>query len=446
MFTGLVLDSEESKNVAVVHKTNQGYSGKDLWRLKQERPELFAHASSSTAQGQAESGKHFCCDWGTGEYYEVHKGEDLTSALSIRGDAATSASNGTPSSRHVIISDLHRAAASMRLDLTHHGSPAAMFAVHDACASGAAVAEAAAKGFHVRLLPRLAAYRGFWQDDRLCTTVVESIETLATEIGCPSGIGVAVALLLGRRLTLAAARGAVCMPFGGEQMEVGHFDVGSDDDKLSPISTRCFNIDDGYLGVLLTVAPVRTAGLTPTQLRDIVRPHIRGERPKAACVAALNEVRGRCSEASLVAAAVRFIWAQPELDMPAAKRLRGETSSKARCRHILLRHVGCQPTGERRPKPTRTLCEAETQLARVIDEFAKGGATSFTAQCKAISECNTALRGGDLAGDLGWLDCDPTKNKKVPAAVVKAAFTIGVGQLSDIISSDRGVHVLLRTA
>ena len=27
------------------------------------------------------------------------------------------------------------------------------------------------------------------------------------------------------------------------------------------------------------------------------------------------------------------------------------------------------------------------------------------------------VAGGDLSGDLGWLDKDPTKNKKVPASV-----------------------------
>ncbi|CAK0879247.1 unnamed protein product, partial [Prorocentrum cordatum] len=70
---------------------------------------------------------------------------------------------------------------------------------------------------------------------------------------------------------------------------------------------------------------------------------------------------------------------------------------------------------------------------------------AFTKRCREDSECETAMRGGDLAGDLGWLDRDPKKNKaKVPAAVVRAAFALQVGQVSDIVVSERGVHVITR--
>jgi parvulin-like peptidyl-prolyl isomerase len=79
-------------------------------------------------------------------------------------------------------------------------------------------------------------------------------------------------------------------------------------------------------------------------------------------------------------------------------------------------------------------------------ELASGGASAFTIQCRAVSECDTALRGGDLAGDLGWLDRDEKKNRKVPGPVVRAAFTLNIGQLSDVVASERGVHLLLRTA
>jgi len=85
-------------------------------------------------------------------------------------------------------------------------------------------------------------------------------------------------------------------------------------------------------------------------------------------------------------------------------------------------------------------------MLALLQEFMLGGAAAFTDQCKKLSECDTSLKGGDLCGDMGWLDKDPAKNRKVPGPVVRAAFQLAVGQFSDIVSSERGVHLLLRTA
>lgn len=482
---GLILDSEESKNIAVVHKTNQGYSGKDLWKLKQERPELFSNpgaaaTASGVRAGQAgsvrpappgfeetrdlpgwlysreralyfhrESGKLYCRDAATNELYEQHQGEDIHAVLSVRGDAATAAASSGAASRHVIISDLHRAAASMKLDFSHHDSPAAMFAVYDARASSGAVAEAAAKGLHVRLLPRLASFRGRWPNDQLERTVGESIELLAKEIGAESGVALAVALLLGGRLTLAATGGAACTLFGRDSMTDGSLDNLEVVSDWPMVATHCAVLEESHLGVLLTVSGVRSAGISLARLRAIARPHVAAERPRAACATVLGEARRGGAEGPLVAAAVRFTWS-PD-GTPAPKRARQDSAAaglnKVRCRHILLRHAGCQATaGDRRPKPTRSVSEAESQVLALLAELSAGGPAAFTAKCKAISECDTALRGGDLAGDLGWLDRDPAKNRKVPAAVVRAAFLLAVGQLSDIVASERGLHLLLRTA
>jgi len=188
-----------------------------------------------------------------------------------------------------------------------------------------------------------------------------------------------------------------------------------------------------------------------SRLRALVRSQVAVERPRAACLSVLEEARKGGAQAPLVAAAVRFSWsARGDSDEPAPKRARNEATGlkKVRCRHIMLRHVGSQaPVGERnKVKATRTVGEAEIELLGMLPQLAAGGSSAFTTRCKANSECDTALRGGDLAGDLGWLDRDPAKNRKIPAAVVKAAFTLAVGQLSDIVSSERGVHLLLRTA
>lgn len=470
---GLILDSEEAKSLAVVHKTNQGYSGKDLYKLKQERPDLFGAArdfgSRSTLKPapsgfddgrelpgflynreralffNQEDGKLYCRDPNTGELYEQHRGEDISSSLSVRGDAATASSSSGPPSRHVMIGDLHRAASSMKLDFTHHDSPAAMFAVYDAGVSGGAAAEAAAKGLHIRLLPRLASYRGRWQNDRLEAVVAESIEALAQDIGSTSPLALAVALLLGGRLILAACGGAACTLFGRDSMTDGSMEnVDVTGDKPS-VTTHCAVLEDSHMGVLLTVNAVRAAGLSQTRLRALTRSHVSSDRPRAACATVLAEAQKSGAEGPLVAAAARLTWTDDSA--PASKRSKTDGLNKVRCRHILLRFSGCQSVaGDRRAKATRPAAAAESQLLSMLPELCAGGPSAFTARCKAVSECDTALRGGDLSGDLGWLDKDPAKNKKVPAAVVKAAFLLSVGQISDIVTSERGFHLLLRTA
>lgn len=469
------MDSEESKNIAVVHKTNQGYSGKDLYRLKQERPDLFQTASAADASAASggkrlhgfvelpgapdwlhnaeralyyhrESTKFYCKDPGTGEQYEYHDGDDMSGNVTVRCDAAACTGSGPLGCKHVLIGDLHRAAAAMKLSLSHHDSPAAMYAVFDSNTSGGAAAEAAAKGLHMKLLPKLASYRGLWQYDRMQSALAECIDMLSSEVGAEGGIGVAVAVLIGHQLTLAATHGASCTLFGrGDGGSGGDLQVVG---ASSSPATQCIVLDDDHLGAVLTVDAVRQAGLTAGRLRSLVLQRVVSGHPKAACIKLLAGAREAGATLPLAAAAMRLKIRDAEAE-PAAKKARGPDGKapKVRCRHILLRHTGSRVSAsERRAKPTRTLAQAEVQMVAVLDELNRGGASAFTAKCRAMSECDTGLRGGDLAGDLGWLDADPTKSKIVPAPVVRAAFMLDVGHLSDLVSSERGVHVLLRSA
>jgi len=313
-FQGAVLDSEEAKNIAVVHKTNQGYSGKDLYKLKIDRPDLFSQAPALTASGKpappgfAEtrelpgwlynrvSGLYFnkqtgvlhCKDPSTDALYELHQGSDISSTFTARGDAATATANKGAASRNVMINDLHRAAQSMKLEFAHHDTPAAMFAVYDASEGGGTVAEAAAKGLHVKLLPRLAAYRGQWQNDRLQAVLAESIELLRQEVAPKSGMALAVALLLGGRLTLAATGGAFCMIFG----QVGQSDGNLDNLEVVgngfEATTHCAVLEESHLGALLTVNAVRSCGLTSQKLRALSRSHVMADRPRAASITVLE--------------------------------------------------------------------------------------------------------------------------------------------------------------
>merc|ERR1712183_371525 len=136
---------------------------------------------------------------------------------------------------------------------------------------------------------------------------------------------------------------------------------------------------------------------------------------------------------------------------PAAKKQRkSDTPSQVRLRHILLKHRECKSTTDkvRNKQVKRSRGEAERLLRAVLEECEvdpKKCAQAFTQRCREISECTTCQSAGELAGDLGWLK--PGKNEqKFGPSFDAAAFALSIGQLSDLIDSDQGIHILIRAA
>merc|ERR1712061_941561 len=137
----------------------------------------------------------------------------------------------------------------------------------------------------------------------------------------------------------------------------------------------------------------------------------------------------------------------PVTDTPAPKKAKIEQPAQVRLRHILLKHRECKSTVDkvRNKQVKRTRGEAERMLRAVIEECEldpqKCG-KAFTQRCRELSECSSSLTAGDLAGDLGW--AKPGKNEaKFGPSFDAAAFALQVGQLSDLIDSDQGIHILL---
>ena len=196
---------------------------------------------------------------------------------------------------------------------------------------------------------------------------------------------------------MAATGGAVCMIFGQVGQSDGNVDnlevVGS---ETTEPRTHCAVLEDSHLGALLTVNSVRSSGLSAARMRALARSHTMGDRPRAGCVSLLEEAQKAGAQPPLVAAAVRFSWSRNQT----VKKQRTDPSNltKVRCRHLLLRYVGCQaPLGDRRKKPTRSSGDAELQILRILPEVAHGGAAAFTKKCKELSECDTAMKSGDLS-------------------------------------------------
>lgn len=416
------------------------------------------------------------------------------SANLLAGTAVTAIATAPAAPKHVVVPDLHRAGQAMKVELDHLDRPASMLAVFgvvggdanailhgQAVPSSASVRpETAARLFHERLIKQLAAYRGAWSGDRL----LEALVTALQESGGPT---IAVALVVGRCVVVSASPGTrvylVSEPEESGSAEAVVADVVAEFTpglgEAGKTDMRTLTESSAPLAVVLA------AGAGPSlpdgsAVADACALHLWRGRPRAASVALLRSLASSATSCSACAvAAARLICANAgalaacERER-AAKRLKRDDEaappSKVRVRQILLRHSRSQAPGAgvaqaptrptdpvRKKLVTRSPEEAELQLLQVLDELlAADSFVGFSSICKALSECQSSLKGGELAGDLGWLDrvkgtADEHRSKvqpvktAVPANVHKAAFELDVGELSDLILSDVGVHLLLRT-
>jgi len=464
----------QGRTVTYWHK-----SGQDLWKLKSQQPHLFAwqqqlQGAAPTPQSalppgfesaspgwlrnperqvfqEAATQRTLWLDHRTGAHHELAQGDDLSGALSVASGAATAgkpAAAGKPA-RHVVIMDLHKAAEALKLSLSHLCRPAAMLAVYGS-RPGAVPAEVAARAFHEKLLKRLGGFRSSWSDEALQATMAECFAAVAAASAGEQGVAAAVALLLGARLVVAAARGAVCCvaePRASGPATVLH-SVGTAGEE---VSTACLQLRRaGTQCVFLLTEAIRDAAMAAAVSQAI------NGRLRASAVALLQ---GSPQNPARAAACARLAWAPPGCEEagPAAKRQRLDagTEAKVRCRQILLKYVGCRNAVDsvRRRPVRRTLAEAEAAMLGILAEVDAGGDAAFTKQCRAASECSSSMKGGDLAGDVGWLARPVEKPGEKPSrevasrqAVVRAAFELEVGELSDLLVSDDGVHLLQRLA
>mmetsp|Transcript_1120 Transcript_1120/g.3457 ORF Transcript_1120/g.3457 Transcript_1120/m.3457 type:complete len:251 (+) Transcript_1120:108-860(+) len=179
--------------------------------------------------------------------------------------------------------------------------------------------------------------------------------------------------------------------------------------------------------------------------------------PVCACIAAFFKTFEEDPSAARRVEVAR----QPQAS--AAKRQKIEAGNanmeSVRLRHIVVRHKDCKhPLDPRKNKQaTRAASEAEEILRQTLGELLKDGChkgdSKWAAQStgrimKAIrdhSECKSALKGGSQCGDLGWL------SKKDLERLGKDTFAdpvrgLAVGEWSDVLHSEQGVHLVMRIA
>ena len=116
---------------------------------------------------------------------------------------------------------------------------------------------------------------------------------------------------------------------------------------------------------------------------------------------------------------------------------------QVRVLHILKKHRDSRrPNSWRNPNITDSKEKATADLNELIDilkEQSEGDPkklrSAFQELAKTESDCSSAKRGGDL-GYFG--------RKKMQPAFEKASFGLRVGELSGIVDTSSGVHVILR--
>lgn len=128
-------------------------------------------------------------------------------------------------------------------------------------------------------------------------------------------------------------------------------------------------------------------------------------------------------------------WDKP--DKPAEGGSSSGGPEQVQCSHLLVKHQDSRrPSSWREAKITRTKEDALALINGYREQITSGKA-SFAELAQNYSDCSSAERGGDLG---------PFVRGAMQKPFEEAAFNLKVGELSDPVITDSGVHIILRTA
>lgn len=456
--------------------------------------EGFLHHPGMNIFFQKATGRLCWFDASCNMYRDLHQGgafaltfgghASMRLSCNAKGGTSTSTSSSSsakvakkPAAKHVVIPDLHRVGQVLKLSLDHLDRPSAMLGVFGAAEDGAGVpVEIAARGLHEKLIHRLAASRSEWPDDTFFGALTGALMDIAAGYGGAQPVA-AVAMTTGRRIIAVATPGArLCVITGATASSAvpsSSFNAGG--------ATTCFEevSEDDSSATAYVALTVGESCLDDAAMVSATAPQLYQGRLRAASLALIQTAAKKGASGPVAAAVARLGpsavqgivqgTAPPAAAQP-ANALAGSAVSavarKVRVHQILIRYwsgKGSKPTDPVRRRPvSRSADEAEMQILDVLQKLTADGCATFSTICKKVSECQSALKGGDLSGDLGWLDQakdaalkqakgEPGSVKSavksdVPTSVLKAAFELEVGELSDIVSSESGLHLILRTA
>ncbi|KAJ6520189.1 rotamase-domain-containing protein [Mycena sanguinolenta] len=111
-------------------------------------------------------------------------------------------------------------------------------------------------------------------------------------------------------------------------------------------------------------------------------------------------------------------------------------SGQVRASHLLVKHSGSRrPASWKESNITRSKDEAITILKGYQAQIGTSAET-FSELAKEHSDCSSHEKGGDL----GWFG-----HGQMQKPFEEAAYGLQVGQISDVITTDSGVHLVMRT-
>eukprot|EP00879_Flechtneria_rotunda_P016493 GHRR01017260.1.p1 GENE.GHRR01017260.1~~GHRR01017260.1.p1 ORF type:complete len:267 (+),score=70.75 GHRR01017260.1:350-1150(+) len=124
------------------------------------------------------------------------------------------------------------------------------------------------------------------------------------------------------------------------------------------------------------------------------------------------------------------------IDPAAASSAVGDRPSKVRASHLLVKHRDSRRPSSWKEKVITRSQEEALELVQALRARIVSGKIDFATLASQESHCSSARRGGDL-GEFGPGAMQP--------AFESAAFALQVGELSQPVISDSGMHLILRT-
>ncbi|KAI3420646.1 Peptidyl-prolyl cis-trans isomerase [Psidium guajava] len=116
------------------------------------------------------------------------------------------------------------------------------------------------------------------------------------------------------------------------------------------------------------------------------------------------------------------------------------SANQVRASHILIKHEGSRRKASWKDPEGRvirsTTRESAVSQLKALREDIVSGKAKFEDLASRLSDCSSAKRGGDLG---------PFGRGQMQKPFEEATYALKVGEISDIVDTDSGVHIIMRT-